>query len=247
MERVIINLVGNAIKFTPEGGRITVVVDREGGGGRRAVLSVIDDGIGIPPEHLSRVTERYYRVGEHVVGSGLGLALCKDLVEMHGGEIRMLSPPEGRERGTQATLWLPAASAPRVLVVDDDAMVCNLLERQLTTAGYSPSSAGSGEEALGILQCDPRADMLIVDVFMPGMSGFELIGRVKSEARLRDTPILVITGRELGAEHRTFLEGFGLRHLMKPWPRGELLELLEQITIEAHARDRQPARSGACP
>jgi signal transduction histidine kinase len=231
MERVVINLVGNAIKFTPEGGQISVLVGREGEGGDRVMLSVIDDGVGIPREHLPRVTERYYRVGEHVDGSGLGLALCKDLVEMHGGEMQMLSPPAGRDRGTQAMLWLPAAPAPRVLAVDDDAMVRSLLERQLAAAGYCPSSAGTGEEALGILQCDPRPDMLIVDVFMPGMSGFELIGRVKSEARLRETPVLVITGRELGAEHRAFLEGFGLRHLMKPWHRGKLLECLEQITI----------------
>ena len=112
MERVVLNIVGNAVKYTPSGGRIDVTlgIDPERTG--RLLLSVVDSGIGIPAHALDEVTERYYRVGESADGSGLGLAIACEIVEKHGGVLKVASPPPGGERGTMVTISLNSAAPP---------------------------------------------------------------------------------------------------------------------------------------
>ncbi|MCE9615173.1 MAG: response regulator [Lentisphaerae bacterium] len=231
IERVIQNLVGNAIKFTPEGGRITLSVQQEASEPADVRLDVQDNGIGIEPEHLPRVTERYYRVGEHVTGAGLGLSLCKELLELHGGSLSMASPPPGLERGTVATVRLPAAPPPVVLVVDDDDSIRILLGRQLSGFGYRPVLAATGADALKALSADLRPDILIVDMLLPGMSGLELIAQVKADHRLRQIPVLVLTGYDVDEDKRLFLAGFDVQVVRKPWSRIDLIKILEDLTI----------------
>jgi len=231
MERVIFNVIGNSIKYTPEGGTIEVFVGREAGEPPDVVLDVTDDGIGIEPEHLPRVTERYFRAGEQVAGSGLGLSLCKEVIEMHGGGIEVLSPPRGREGGTRVRMRLPAVVSPRVLAVDDDAMVQALLQAELTEQGYDVIPCGSAVEAFEIIARDGRPDMLIVDLLMPVLDGVELIAKVKADRELRQVPTIVITGQEMGQTRREILEGFGVPALRKPWRRHELIQCIEEAAM----------------
>ena len=107
MERVLTNVVENAIKYTPRGGTIRVRLCHDETRPGFVVLEVTDDGIGIPSEHLPRICERYFRVSEHVSGAGLGLSISKEILQMHGGWLNIQSPPDHGTRGTQVRIYVP--------------------------------------------------------------------------------------------------------------------------------------------
>ena len=114
MSRVLMNVIENAIKYTPPDGIVDILLHRDPTHPGFAVVDVIDNGIGIPPQFLDRVTERYFRIGEHTNGTGLGLSISKEILELHGGWLQVRSPPHGRGNGTQVSLYIPtlAPAAP---------------------------------------------------------------------------------------------------------------------------------------
>jgi len=237
MERVVLNVVANAIKFTQSGGRIVIAVRADGhddGGAPFVCVDCVDNGVGIPPEHLPHIAQRFYRVGEHVAGTGLGLSLSKDVVELHGGTMQIVSPPPGQARGTQVRVRMRCESPPTVLTVDDHEAVRAVLRAQLSAAGYEVLEAPTGEHALELLLATLRPDLLIVDMFLPGIQGLDLIARIKTVAELRYLPIVVITGRELDAVSGSRLREFGVPALAKPWKWNELIEQLEDVTLAKH-------------
>jgi two-component system sensor histidine kinase/response regulator len=107
MERVLFNLVENAIKFTPAGGLVEVAMKKDSERPDFVVLTVTDNGVGIAPRHLGHIMERYYRADESISGAGLGLSIGREIVRLHGGEISLACPPPGRETGTQVNVTLP--------------------------------------------------------------------------------------------------------------------------------------------
>lgn len=115
MERVIVNIVENAIKYTPKGGTIAVVLRQDEARPGFVVLEVTDNGVGIPPELLPRVSERYFRVNEQVSGAGLGLSITKEILHLHGGWMEIASPPAPGHQGTQVRLYVPCV--PRLTPV----------------------------------------------------------------------------------------------------------------------------------
>lgn len=225
LERVMVSVTRNALHYTPEGGHVELDVHPARDGGW-IELSVTDDGVGIPAEHLPKVTQRYYRVGELVTGTGLGLTLCKELLERQGGEIELLSPPPDRSVGTQVRIRLPLVAAPTVLAVDDSKTIQALLDHHLQAHGYRTVMCGSAEQALAHLETS-RPDMLIVDAVLPGMDGVDLIARVKSDHGLRHLPIIMITGAEVDGAKRGVLEEFCIPILGKPWVEDELIACME--------------------
>ena len=182
-EQVVVNLIDNAVKFSPSGGTVTVRLRDEGGELR---LEVGDQGIGIAPDRAARIFERFYRAHDDrgIGGLGLGLYISKQIVELHGGRIEVSSEPG---RGTTFTVALPrlpaswtrlrpAASAHgksgRVLVVDDDRDVRALVVEVLRDAGLAVITAADGNEALAqAAQFSP--DLIILDRLMPNMDGTE--------------------------------------------------------------------------
>lgn len=230
MERVIANVLDNAMKFTPEGGSIQVLL--RPAVGRPGILEVVivDDGIGIEPQYLARVSERYFRVGEHVTGSGLGLSLCKEMLSLHGGELELASPPPGRAKGTQVSMRLPACAPARILVADNDPIAHNVVTRDLGLYGYQIAGCRNGAEALQMLSGD-LPDAIILALLMPVMDGLEAIMEIKARPELRQVPVLVITGSELDRAKRAVLEGFGIPALAKPWKGDELIRCLEDAMI----------------
>lgn len=230
MARVLANLVENAIKFTPERGEIRVEVAANGSAPEEVLLRVLDNGSGIPSEHLERVTERYYRVGEHVSGTGLGLAMAREIVELHGGVLRLASPPADAAAGTEVEIRLAAVEPPLVLAVDDSGLIRKLLAEQMGQHGYRVRTAGDGTEALRLV-AELHPDLLVLDLLVPGVEGVEIIARMKSDTDLRRIPILVITGAQIDETRREILDGFDIPALAKPWKQADLLNRLEEVAI----------------
>lgn len=232
MERVMINIIDNAIKFTPAGGIVDIALHRDPTPLGHVVVEVADNGIGIAPQHLNRVTERFYRVGEHISGTGLGLTIAKEIIALHGGNLEIRSPPPQRDKGTSVAIRLPASEPPTVLLADDEEDVRCILERQLRASGYDVVSCGNGRDALDLVR-QKKPHVCILDVFMPVMDGTEVILHLKADETLRGIPTLVVSGGALDREKQELLEGFGIAALPKPWPEDELLSRIETALMGA--------------
>lgn len=222
VERVIINVLGNAIKFTPEDGTIKLTVhpspDRPG-----FVQIVCDDtGHGIPPEAVPHVTERYFRVGEHVMGTGLGLAISREIVELHGGNVDIRSPVPGTDCGTSVRVFLPAAAPPTVLVVEDDELVLELLADQIRAEGYNVLTAANAYDALDIATRH-EIGMVVLDVNLPDMNGSQVILQLRGRRDRSRLPVLAVSGAEPVGPVAEILHRFSIPLLTKPWKQDELL------------------------
>jgi signal transduction histidine kinase/CheY-like chemotaxis protein len=218
---VLENLIGNAIKFTNAGGSITVgAAQRE----HDILISVTDTGAGISPDQLPHIFDRFWQAKKaHRRGTGLGLTICKAIVEAHGGEIWATS---ALGAGTSVFFTIPAQPAPsavlevpevaNILLVDDRPENLFALQTILERPDYRIVTATSGEEALRIALRESFA-VALVDVAMPGMSGLEVATHLKELERSRDIPIIFITafGDDPEQIHRAYSAG-GADYLVKP-------------------------------
>jgi PAS domain S-box-containing protein len=251
LQQVFWNLLSNAIKFTPRGGRVQVVLERINS---HAEIRIEDNGIGIRAEFLPHVFDRFRQADasttRHYGGLGLGLSIVKNLVELHGGTVRVKSP--GEDQGSSFIVTLPishvrveerytgssrtAAGDPveamevprldnvRVLVVDDETDGRGLIARILEDRGASVVCASSAQEALEALAHE-HFDLLLSDVGMPDMDGLELIRRVRGLDKARGGPIpaIAITAYARAEDRqRSLLAGFHM-HLSKPIEARELI------------------------
>jgi PAS domain S-box-containing protein len=223
IERVVLNLVGNALKFTPKNGRVSVNIDDDLVHDGFVKVSVDDNGIGIPPEAVARVTERYFTVGDQPSGSGLGLAISKEIVAMHDGALVVESPVPGTSEGTRISFRLPVASPPTVLIVDDDKDVLRRIDEQIVEHGYRVLTANTGESALDLVASE-SPDIIILDLLLPDMDGSDVILNLKDDAATVRIPILVLTGAHLSQSKADVLRNFGIPALSKPWDESELLD-----------------------
>lgn len=223
IERVILNLIGNALKFTAEGGHVWVRLNEDPEQAGNVLVTVDDDGVGIPAKDLPKVTERYYTVGDQPSGSGLGLAISKEIIHLHAGELQVESPPPGLSQGTRIWFRLPVAPVPSVLIVDDDEKACLKLSEQIGSQGYRVICAKSGQEALA--QVDQRVpDVIVLDMLLPDMEGSEVIIRLKGDPSTGRIPVLALTEAPLGRNKEDILRNFGISLLSKPWNETELLD-----------------------
>lgn len=237
MERVLLNIVGNAVKFTPEGGRVEVYIDEDPATPGNILLRVEDTGIGIPPEAIDKVCDRYFTVGEQAAGSGLGLAISKEIVEMHGGGMSIFSPAPGKTSGTGVNVSIPSVEPPSVLIVDDEPGVLHVLETQVRGQGYQVMTAVTGEEALERIAAE-GPDLVVLDFILPGMEGTEVILKLKSDKATARLPIIVVTGAEVGRGRAQVLNSFSIPALSKPWKESELLDKIEGAFLGVAALNR---------
>jgi signal transduction histidine kinase len=248
------NLLNNAVKYTPEGGRIEVAVKSDGGS---AAVTVRDNGIGIAPEYLEHVFDlfgqvRHPRPHGHD-GLGIGLALVRSLVEMHGGRVEARS--DGPERGSEFVVWLPlhaassseaAASLPaaafltgyRILVADDHVDCLESLATMLAVDGNEVRTAANGAEALAAAESF-APDIVLLDIRMPVMDGYEAAQELRKQAFGRNAILVALTGWGQ-EEHRRLSQFSGFdAHLTKPVDRETLARrvsaLIEARRAAAHA------------
>ena len=263
LQQIVWNLLSNAVKFTPSGGRVQVTARAEG---RWIEISVMDTGRGIAPRFLPYVFEpfrqqdgSYRRVHG---GLGLGLAITRQLVELHGGQITAHS--EGEGHGATFTVLLPAAgdaevagpasehspaapsAAPlpqlaglHVLVVDDASDARELVSHLLSDCGCKVTTAGSVDEALAAFR-QQRPDILLSDVGMPGRDGYDLIREIRALPRDRggDVPAAALTAYARGEDRRQLLQAGYSVHLPKPIDPEELIAVVVSL---ARFLDRQTA------
>jgi two-component system, sensor histidine kinase len=231
MEQIVVNLVGNAVKFTPAGGVITVRVASERG---EALLSVRDSGIGMTPELRARAFDLFVQ-GETPLarakgGLGIGLTLVRRLAELHGGLVTAESGGPGR--GSEFTVRLPAIAAreipvarasaaptpaPRdVLIVEDNDDAADTLRRLLQLLGHRVRIARDGIAGLEAIRAQPP-EIALIDLGLPGINGYELAQRVRSaEVRGRRALLVAVTGYGLPEDReRALAAGFD-EHLVKP-------------------------------
>ena len=237
------NLLNNASKYAEPGGLITVAMRREGD---EAVVVVRDRGIGIEPEMLPHVFELFTqgRRERHRAqdGLGIGLTLVRNVVEMHGGSVGVHS--DGRGKGAEFTVRLPLADlrecaepapvrraapvehAARVLVVDDNADAAESMGMVLDMLGLPHRVAFDGEAAL-TLAGEFRPDVVLLDIGMPGMDGYEVARRLRATPHHRDAVLIALTGWSQPQDRqRSQAAGFD-HHLSKPVDIGALQGLLE--------------------
>lgn len=245
--QVVGNLLTNAAKYTPAGGRITLTVRKEGG---HAIVAVTDSGVGLAPESQEEIFEMFNQVGRNMGlsqgGLGIGLALVRQLLALHGGSVTASS--EGVGKGSTFTLRLPLgvpasggagdAAQPerrsvqrrsyRILVVDDNTDAAESLSLLLQLNAHEIRTATNGKDALA-LAAEFMPDIVFLDIGMPGMTGYELAVRLRQIPGLERITLAAVTGwgseddqarsREAGIDH----------HFTKPIAADAVSRLLSQI------------------
>ena len=271
VQQILLNLVGNAIKFT-EAGVIDVSAETIGGS---MAITVADTGIGISPEQTEHIFDSFQQadgaVSRRYGGTGLGLAVSKQLVELHGGRLTVESEPGAGSRFTftlplsdsdavaprnqpvaqirsdepavlsypadgdnppeAVTLALPAidrANGARhsVLIVDDEPINLQVLVNHLAAQDYAVTLAQSGAEALRLIEQGGRYDLIVLDVMMPRMSGYEVCRRLRQQYPAHELPVLMLTAKNQVPDLVAGFEAGANDYLTKPFSKEELLTRL---------------------
>ena len=272
LRQIVWNLLSNAVKFTPKQGRVQVRLERVNSS---VEIVVSDTGNGIAPDFLPHIFERFRQADSGATrqhaGLGLGLAIVRNLVELHGGTVYATSGGEGQgatfrvrlplrivhpdwpasqggvhpRQGLQAPIGsradLPSLSGTHVLAVDDDPDALRLLREILEAVGASVTTATSGRAALEIVATD-RPDVLVADLGLPLMDGFELIQRLRAsqDAPLRDIPAAALTAYARSEDRAKALRSGFEMHLAKPVDPAELIAAVKALS----RRRTSPQRDG---
>ena len=240
LERVLINVIGNAIKFTQEEGAITVRLVTDPASPDWVEMMVCDNGVGIPRDAIAKVTQRYFKVGDHPNGSGLGLSISREIVELHGGTLQIESPVPGMDRGTAVHVRLPAAPPPTVLVVTDEQSMGETLRRAIEARGYAAQRVSTGQEALGRCAAQ-QVDLLVLDLRLPDMDGTELVLLVRDDRRTQRLPAIVLARETLARPKLDILQRFNIPALAMPWRE---TEILSRIAAAFSGRGLAPRAGG---
>jgi len=251
---VLENLIGNAVKFTGPGGTVTVGASYQGG---EILIWVKDSGSGIAPDELPHIFDRFWQANrKQRRGLGLGLSICKALVEAHGGRIwaesalgvgttMFFTIPAASPVPTSADTGVPdSADAAAILLVDDRPENLLSLKAILARANYRLATATSGEEAL-VLALRERFAVALIDIAMPGMNGLEVATHLKELEQTRNIPIIFVTafGDDPQEIHRAYSAG-GADYLVKPLD-AEIVRKKVDVFVDLSRRQQYPRASAS--
>ena len=257
LTQVLINLLDNACKYTDPGGQVILVARRQG---EEVVIRIEDTGHGIAQDMLPVVFEMFTRVDQSLErdqgGLGLGLTLVRRMLELHGGRVDAWSA--GRGQGSVFTVHLPAlarglatvasdgrkiearADAQRILVVDDNRDATETLAALLQLSGHETATAYDGKSAIEIAESF-RPDVLLLDIGMPELNGYEVARRVRALPWGGDTTLVALTGWGQEDDRRRSQEAGFDAHLVKPVDHAQLMQLLASV------RDADRRRAADAP
>jgi CheY-like chemotaxis protein len=239
LRQVLSNLLSNAIKFSPDGGTVTVVARREDS---HIIVSVTDQGVGIPPEAIPQLFGKFFRVdtgrARSIGGTGLGLAVVKEIIEAHQGRIWVESEPD---RGSTFSFTLPLSlrevppavaaeavpgGATDIILVENDPVFKQLLRERFENAGLSVAATSYAEHALDLARHTPPR-LLLVDIHLDGsMDGWDLLVALKSDPVLQAIPIIVTTTTD--EPNLRGLALAGADYLPRPFATGGLLQAIQR-------------------
>lgn len=276
MEKVLINLISNALKFTPGGGGVNISITRTNEG-KHIVISVKDSGKGIPQEELAYVFDRFHQVDGTMTrnqeGTGIGLSLVKEFVEIHGGRIEVDSVVN---KGSEFRVILPKETAlvkyksqlelfpetkdeniyfceeagtekekqpeetertAKVLIIDDNEDIRDYI-RQTISAHYHTAEASDGEEGLKKAR-ETMPDIIISDVMMPKMDGYELCRQINNSDALKNIPVILVTARASEEMAIDGIEAGAYDYITKPFSRKILLAKIVSILERQEQHKKQ--------
>jgi DNA-binding response OmpR family regulator/signal transduction histidine kinase len=244
--QVIQNLLTNAVKYSPDGGTIALAGRQER---HDLMVSVQDQGLGMPANELDRIFDRFHRVSgdlarQKIGGTGLGLAICKGLVDAHGG--RIWAESEGDSKGSVFKFTLPllpmqevsgskvsmTTKKQTVLVADDDPRLLKLIQRNLELENYRVVTVSDGPSVLRQAEAE-EPDLYVLDIMMPGLDGREVTRRLRE---FSIAPVLMLTAKDTEDDKVAGLEAGADDYLTKPFGLGELLARI-RVALR-HARQR---------
>jgi PAS domain S-box-containing protein len=251
LKQSLLNLLSNALKFTPEDGTVSLKAVLQDVG---VEISVTDTGIGIEPEFQQKIFEEFIQVGDHLrkrEGTGLGLALTKKFIELHGGRIWVQS---AKGQGSTFTFTLPVlptpekrlaptvampdahpnANSPLVLVVEDDPAAAKLLSIYLMEAGFSVEVAADGDAGFEKAK-NLRPALITMDILIPKTDGWELLTRLKADQATVSIPVVVVS--IIDERGRGFSLG-AADYLLKPVDREVLVRVMQRV-VRSRARDQR--------
>jgi PAS domain S-box-containing protein len=244
--QVVVNLLTNAANYTPPGGRIDIGLDVAEGSPGEAIVTVVDNGVGIPLEMVARIFEPYQQANQSreraTGGLGLGLTVCRRLIEMHGGAVEAHS--EGLGRGARFVVRIALAEASagrrltaeasplggvprRVMIVDDNRDAAESLARLLQMSGHDVLTVTNGAAAVAHA-ASSLPDTVLLDIGMPGMDGYEVAQRLRELPGADALQIIAMTGYGTQEDRRRSTESGIDHHLVKPLDFGHLEGLLSR-------------------
>lgn len=261
IRQVLINLLNNAVKFTPPQGRVTLEVQlcsgpatEDGSPQNWIQFAVIDTGIGIEADRLEQLFQPFVQVDSALNrkynGTGLGLALVKRIVELHSGQVEAKSEADV---GSCFTIYLPLTTQtvsqvglksgetqhqspqhtqtetfPLILLAEDDEANIALTKSYLVAKGYRVSVAVDGQSAIAKAQSE-KPDLILMDIQMPGVDGLEAMRRIRSDAALRDVPIIALTALAMKGDREICLAAGANDYLCKPVNLRELMDTIQRL------------------
>ncbi|MEB3190606.1 MAG: PAS domain-containing protein [Snowella sp.] len=267
IRQVLINLLNNAVKFTPEGGNILLIVAPIASPAAQSFLlriSIIDNGIGIAPEDIPKLFKPFIQIDSALnrkyEGTGLGLALVKNIVELHGGQVSLQSE---LGKGSCFSVDLPCADcelflpncpmAPSILageshqqktraessrsflilLAEDNAANVLALSDYLTVKGYRLIVANNGEMAITLAQSE-KPDLILMDIQMPGMDGLEAIKQIRLNANLAQIPIIALTALAMPGDRDRCLKAGANEYVSKPVRLKQLTNLIQEMLVSVN-------------